>query len=131
MALLGNDLIVYKDGVAIAGTRSNEAQSSADTIETASPTSGEWRTFLAGRKDWSVNVGYLVMDDSVLGVPYGSGVRDLLKVGTSYTLKFKERNAADGDGVSGTAILTNCVISATIGSLVTGSFSFKGTGELS
>lgn len=119
MAIVGNNLIVYRGGVAIAGTRSNEVGTSADTIETASPTSGVWRTYLAGRKEWTVNVGYLVGRES--------GVADLLTVGTEYTLLFKGGNDA---GVTGSAILTDCRISATIGTLVTGSFSFKGNGAL-
>jgi len=122
MAVLGNDIIVFKDGVAIAGTRSNEAQSSAETIETASPDDGKWRTFLPGRKEWSINVGYLVLTDA--------GVKDLLLVGGVYTLKFQGKSAADTDGVTGTAIMTDCHIAAQMGSLVTGSFAFKGTGPL-
>ena len=59
-----------------------------------------------------------------------SGVKDVLNVGTTYTLAFKERGAADSAGVSGSAILTTCKISAIRGNLVTGSFVFQGTGAL-
>lgn len=119
MAVVGNNIIVYRGGVAIAGTRSNEVGASADMIETASPTSGEWRSYRAGRKEWSVSVGYLVGSEA--------GVADLLTIGTEYTLAFKGGSDA---GVTGTAILTECRISATIGTLVTGSFSFRGNGAL-
>lgn len=122
MAVLGNNIIVFKDGVAIAGTRSNEAQSSADTFETASPDDGKWKAFLPGRKEWNINVGFLVLTEA--------GVKDLLLIGSVFTLKFQGKDAADTDGVTGTAILTDCHISAQMGSLVTGSFSFKGTGAL-
>lgn len=120
MAVVGNNLIVYRDGVAIAGTRSNEVSASGGLTETASSTSGTWRSYLPDRKEWSVSVGYLVGSES--------GVADLLSVGNTYTLLFKGDNA---QGVTGQAIMTECRITATIGTLVVGSFSFKGNGPLS
>lgn len=119
MAVVGNNVIVYRDGVAIAGTRSNEVGAIAEMFETASPVSGDWKTRRKGRKDWSLNVGYLVVSEA--------GVADLLTIGTEYTLLFKGEN---DPGVTGKALLHECRISATIGTLVTGSFSFKGNGAL-
>ena len=118
----GNNIIVYWNGTAIASVKSNSIKTKADTIETASPTNGEWKTHIAGRKEWQLSVSYLILTDS--------GVRDLLKTGNTYTIKMKGRNAADSDGVTGTATLTNCDITATRGNLVTGSFQFVGNGPL-
>ena len=118
----GNNILIYKGGTAIAGVKSNEIQVGCETIEISSPATGAWRQYIAGRKEWSVNVGYLVLATS--------GVRDVLNVGTTYTLAFKERGASDSAGVSGSAILTTCKISAIRGNLVTGSFVFQGTGAL-
>ena len=70
--------------------------------------------------NWSINVSYLVLAYN--------GVRELLNVGTTYTLKFRGRNQSDSTGVTGTAILKNCKITATKGNLVQGSFQFVGTG---
>lgn len=120
MAVVGNNLIVYRDGVAIAGTRSNEVGASGGLTETASSTSGTWMSYLPDRKEWSVSVGYLVGSEA--------GVSDLLSVGNTYTMLFKGDNA---QGVTGQAIMTECRITATIGTLVIGSFSFKGNGPLS
>ena len=122
MAINGNSILIYKGGTAIAGVKSNEIQVGCETIEISSPSTGAWRQYIAGRKEWSVNVAYLVLATS--------GVRDMLNVGTTYTLAFKERGAADSAGVSGSAILTTCKISAIRGNLVTGSFVFQGTGAL-
>ena len=121
MAFNGNNIIVYQGSTAIAGTRSNEIRTSCEVIEISSSTQGEWKDYITGRKEWSVNTSYLV-----------SGVTDLsqlLTVGTQYTLVIKGRN--ESSGVSGTAILTGCRITATRSSLVQGSFEFKGVGPLS
>lgn len=122
MAIKGNNILIYSNGTAIAGTVSNEIQSGAELIEISSPTSGQWKEYIASRKSWSINVSYLLLADD--------GVRDLLNVGTSYTLKFRGRNSADNTGVTGTAILKSCKITATKGNLVQGSFTFQGTSSL-
>ena len=122
MAIKGNNILIYSNGTAIAGTVSNEIQSGAELIEISSPTSGQWKEYIASRKSWSINVSHLLLADD--------GVRDLLNVGTSYTLKFRGRNSADNTGVTGTAILKSCKITATKGNLVHGSFTFQGTSSL-
>lgn len=115
----GNNIIVLWDGTPIGAAKSGEINSGVDTIEVASSTTGQWRTFIAGRKDWSVSVGYLVLADT--------GLADLLKVGTTYTIKVSGR----GTGyVTGSAVLTTCKITANRGNLVTGSFAFRGSGAL-
>ena len=132
MAQNGNSILVYYGSTLIAGTKSNDVQVSADLIEIASPTTGAWRTYITGRKEASITVGYLVTaDTSALGVSGGNGVRDLLQVGNSFTLKFKLRNAADSNGVSGTFILKTVKITSQRGALVQGSFQFVLSGPLS
>lgn len=122
MAINGNNVLIYRNGTAIAGTITNEIQTGADLIEISSPTSGQWKEYIAGRKSWSVNVSYLILANN--------GVRDLLNVGNSYTLKIRGRNATDATGVVGTGILKSCKITATKGNLVQGSFTFQGTSSL-
>ena len=104
----------------IAATKSNEMQTDCETIEISSPSVGDWRTYMAGRKSWSVQVSFLVTT--------ASNIRQLLSVGTSYTIVMRDRT--NTSSVTGTAIMTTCKISATRGNLVTGSFVFKGTGAL-
>jgi len=131
MAKNGNNIIVYSGGTAIAGTRSSEIQSGAELIEVSSPSQGTWRQYIAGRKEWSVTVGFLVLSDSALAISNKTGIQDLLQVGNTFTLKIKERTAADSDGVTGTAILKTAKITMTRGNLVQGSFQFTGNGTLS
>lgn len=119
----GNDIFVTLNGTIIAGTKSNEIQTECDIIEITNPNSGEWRQFMTGRKEWSVQTTYLITAVT--------NIRQLLNIGTSYTLVFRDRNSTTGASVSGTAILKTCKISSVRGSLVTGTFAFQGTGALS
>ena len=123
MAINGNNILIYYNGTAISGTKSNEIQTDTELIEISSPSSGEWKSYITGRKNWSINVSFLVLAYD--------GVRNLLNVGNTFTIKFKGRNSSDSDGVSGFAILKNCKITAIKGNLVQGSFQFVGTGILS
>ena len=124
MALNGNNILVYLNGTAIAGSTTTDAQNTVDLVEIGSPlSSGQWKQYIKKRKTWSVTVNYLVLQYS--------GVRDLLKVGDSYTLKIRGRNSSDSTGVSGTAILKTCRITAQRGNLVQGTFQFQGNSSLS
>jgi len=128
MAILGNNVFVcVGNGSAaeiIAGTRSNEIQTGAETIEISSPTSGQWREFIAGRKEWSITTGFLVMTTS--------DIQGLLNVGNSYHLQIVERQGTAVTIVAeGDAILVTCKVSGSVGNLLQGSFQFQGTGSLS
>lgn len=120
MAQLGNNILVFLNGTAIAGTKSNEIQTDCEMIEITNMTSAQWRQFVAGRKQWTVSTGFLVLA--------GADIKKLLNVGTTYTLRFRDR--AGSNAVEGQAILKQCKISAARGSLATGSFTFQGSGEL-
>ena len=124
--MIGNNLIIGTMSettfTAIAATRSQEIQSGADTIEIANPSSGQWRQFMAGRKQWSVNVNYLVRGDA------NTNIRDVLKVGTTYTLCIKDREG--NFSIQGSAICTQCKVTSVISNIVSGSFAFQGTGAL-
>lgn len=120
MAQLGNNILVYLNGTAIAGTKSNEIQTECDMIEMTNQNSAQWRQYLAGRKNWSVSTGFLVLA--------AADTKKLLNVGTTYTLRFRDR--AGTSILQGQAIMKQCKISAARGSLATGSFTFQGSGEL-
>lgn len=121
-AIIGNNIFVTLDGTIIAGTRSNEIQTDCDMIEISNPNSGMWRQYMEGRKDWTVQTSFLVTSVT--------NIRQLLNVGTSYTLVFRDRNSTSGASVSGTAILKTCKISSVISNLVQGTFVFQGNGAL-
>ena len=126
MAKNGNYIIISVESnsqwVPIAGVKSDDISTRADTIEVASSPSGVWREYIAGRKDWSVSVNYLLLADA--------GMLNLLNIGTTYHLKIGGRSASGANTLKGYAILTACKVTATRGNLVQGSFSFQGSGAL-
>jgi predicted secreted protein len=104
----------------ISAAKSCTIRKNADTIETASSTSGTARTFVAGRTSWTVELNHLVTyDDNKGGIP---------QVGNQYSLAIKVGTTTV---LSGTAICTEATITATKGSLSQGSIKFQGTGALS
>lgn len=106
----------------LAAVKSQDIQNGADTIEKASSSQQDWKEFIAGRKEWGINVNYLVLENA------NTNVRDVLKVGDTYTLRIKDR---DGNySVTGSAICTQCKQTYSNGNLCAGSFAFKGTGAL-
>jgi hypothetical protein len=54
----------------------------------------------------------------------------MLEVGTTLQVVFKERNEANSTGVSGSATIKTCKITATRGNLIQGTFVFQGSGAL-
>ena len=118
----GNDIIIYRGSTLIGGVKSNDIASSAETMEVASENTGQWKEFIAGRKEWSVNVNWLLLADA--------DMLELLNVGTTYTIKTGGRNASAANTLQGQAILTACKVTSTRGNLVQGAFTFKGSGAL-
>lgn len=122
MAVNGNIFKVVVSGTTpplIAGAKSDDIEVRCDTQEVASPTQGDWREFLAGRKEWSVNTSYLVSTGDL---------QKVLAVGTTYPVLFVDTRS--GYELRGMAILVAAKITATKGNLTTGSFKFQGTGAL-
>lgn len=126
MKLKGKQLIIQADGVAIAASKSCTIDVQADTIETSSPSQGSWRNYIAGRKKWNITTNHLVSADASASTP----LRNMLsKVGKIYQLSFVVNGYPD-DHASGSAICTACKITATLGNLMQGSFSWTGSGPL-
>lgn len=127
MAKLGKDIFVAIEdtwtATIIAGTRSNELQSSSELHEKSGPLTGKWKERMAGRKEWSIETSYLVLS--------GAGVKDLLKVGNIFKLHLASREGTSvSTQLTGMAFLSSCKITSTIGNLAQGAFSFVGSGPL-
>ncbi len=121
MAVNGLNILVFRDGDLIAGTRSNDIGTECEMLPISSPQSGTWRKFKAGRKSWSVTVNFLM--------PNVRNLTEVLSVGNEYTLMFSGPNSQHM--LSGRALCQVCRITATVGNLVQGTFQFVGNGELS
>jgi predicted secreted protein len=104
------------NGSAVAMSKSCDIEVSCDTEEVASPTSADWRDFIAGRKDWTINVSVLLSSVSTL----------VTAVGNTVTLVF----GTQPDQMTGSAIVQSTKMTATKGSLAQGAWKFKGTGAL-
>ena len=102
-----------------AAVKGIEIQTEGSQLEKASPTSGSWREYLAGRCGWSFSTNYLA-----------TRLADLLKVNESYNIKVYDSDD-NTNYVTGTAILRICRINADESNLVIGSFQFIGSGALS
>ena len=125
----GNNILIYWKGPGdssysvIAATKSHEVQTECEAIPISTPVSSAWRQNIAGHRQWSVNVNYLLMAESDLS--------QLLKVGTTFGIVIQARDHQQGGtNVSGTAILTQCKQTFTRGNLCVGSFHFVGSGPL-
>jgi predicted secreted protein len=125
--MTGKDItvIIAQNGTALASTRikSNDIKNKCDVIEKASANQQTWKEYIAGRSEWSINVGYLV-----LAAPQ---VRNVLLVRQTFDLTFTANDGTDTETLTGKAILTAADIKANSGSLAQGTFAFQGTGPLS
>lgn len=124
--MTGKDItvIISQNGTALASTRikTNDIKTKCDVIEKASATQQTWKEFVAGRSEWSINVGYLV-----LAAPQVSNV---LLVRQTFDLTFTASDGTSTGTLTGKAILTAADIKANTGSLAQGTFAFQGTGPL-
>lgn len=116
----GNDIIIKKNNTAIAGVKSQEVQSQADTHEVASSTQQDYKEYMPGRSGWSINVSYLITTVSQID--------EILLVGDVVTIEWLDR--AGTVTMSGTAIVEQCKQTFTRGAIAGGSFVFKGSGVI-
>lgn len=121
--MLGNDVIIYVDGTAVAAAKSCDIDVKSEVIEVASPDTGIYRKYIAGRRSWDVTVNCLVTDTLASNV---------MKVGDNVrlTMGVRVRNHPTADRLTGYAIITEMRISGSRGNLATGSFRFKGISAL-
>jgi predicted secreted protein len=116
VVLHGEQIKVYMNGSVVALSKSCDIEVSCDTEEVASPTTADWRDFIAGRKDWTINVSVLLSSVSTL----------VSAVGSTVTLTF----GTQPDQLQGQAIVQATKITATRGNLAQGSWKFRGKGAL-
>lgn len=113
----GKDIIILSDGKAIAASKTCTISRKLETIEVSTPDSEQSREYIAGRETWEVSISTLVSD-------FVTAIEQIDR--STVTLKMMQ----GGRGMTGTAICTECKITATKGNLAQGSFKFQGTGPL-
>ena len=104
-------------------TKSSTIQVGSETIEISSSTTGLWRDYIGGRKNWSVNASFLLL-------ALWHATDSLTAVGQTFHIRFYDRTDASRY-MDGRAILKTAKVTATRGNLAQGSWEFVGCGELS
>lgn len=193
MVLLGKDILILNgSGRAVMwAAKSCNINVQAETIEVSSPSSGSWRQFIVGRKEWSVDISHLVTAianvlpmvgdtltihmkvDPDVAIPFDGFVNNVTIVEQSiidpakiywdttrkrfvaykslkYYSNWPTRNEYAGNGcynyndevytiyngdlvinrMTGSAIVTNAKLTASVGNLAQGSLQLKGNGPL-
>ena len=119
MHLQGNNLIIYVDGVEVAAAKSCTVTMEVGSIDTAG--SGRTKASMPTVKDWSVKTSVLVTS---LNGHFALNGKVRLSVAVV------DGGEITTDRMTGEAIVTNANVSAAVGNLVQGNFSFKGSGAL-
>ena len=114
----GKDIKILNSGgtALIARAKSCTINRRCESLEVASATDGTSKRYIAGRKEWSVDLAYFVSTDGVT-----------LEEGGTYSIQ-----VAIGSGVtwSGDVLCTDCQITASMGNLSQGSIKLLGNGPL-
>ena len=117
----GKEIIILKDGQAIAATKSDEIQVGCETIPISSPSKGAWTAAVAGRKSWAITVGFLIANvENVFS--------SINMVGNKFELAIQ--HSSGSNYMWGYAICTTFKVTATKSNLVQGSFAFQGVSPL-
>ncbi len=114
-----NVLVLNGSGTAVvAGATNCDIDVQCEAIEVSGPLSGEYREVRAGRKGWTITLNYLVTDD----------LSSISVTGTKVTLRVQVRGASSY--LQGSALVSECRVTAQKGNLCQGSFVFTGSGAL-
>lgn len=114
----GKDIKIMSGGGAlIACAKSCTIHRHADATEVASSTDGTSKHYIAGRKEWSVDLAYFVSTDGVS-----------LVEGQAYSISVVVGSAATW---TGDVLCTDCDVSAPMNNLSQGTIKLLGNGPLS
>jgi hypothetical protein len=121
--ILGRNLIVALDGVAVAAAKTCSLDMDQSFLEACSPVSGRTHTKIPTTYDWGVSVDGLVANNSSPTV----NLEDKLIAGTKCLLTFTD---GSGNRRAGFVYVKSCKESGPVGGLATYSASFESTGPL-
>lgn len=120
----GEDLLLAINGTPLAASKSCNVSKSQSFIETASPTSGRWESFVPQKLGWRIS------SDCLMGTMDAYKTLDAAwKAGTALTIRFYDTEYDENE--TGTAYIENLDIITTKGNLAKMSVSLRGSGALS
>jgi predicted secreted protein len=122
----GTDLLLYVEGVAVAGATTHSLTLNSETRDTTNKDTAKWRTVRGGRLTWGLSGSGMFSFDATFG---HAQLMALLIAGTVVTLKFSTE-VAGNTHYSGEAIITKCDMEAPDGQNTTYSYEFVGYGPL-
>jgi len=128
MAIMrGVDVLVQVDvagtPTTIAGQRNATLSLSSDTIDTTAKDTGDWRTFLAGLKGWTLSCDGLYVDgDAAL-----DELQSNFESGTAVSITMSKSGEWTA---TGNAVITSLDYDASLEDVMTVSAEFQGTGAL-
>lgn len=121
--ILGNDLLIYANGAVVAAAKTCRISADAELIGCASASDGHSREFKLGKKGWQITVTSLVTTMRTWLETPDTAIRVSFVVRDKY-------GTLMGDRMTGMAFVKKSEVSASVGSLAQGQFSFQGTGAL-
>ena len=120
--ILGKNLIVALDGVAVAGAKSCKLNLSQNFKEVCSPTEARVMEKIPTTYDWGISVDCLIPSSNL-----SVALTDKLIKGTKCFITFTD---GSGQNRAGFVYVKNCDESGNVGSLATFSASFESSGAL-
>ena len=120
--ILGKNLIVALDGVAIAGAKSCKLNVSQSFLEVCSPTEARVMEKVPKTYDWGISVDCLIPSSNL-----SVSLTDKLIKGTKCFITFTD---GSGHNRAGFVYVKNCDEGGNVGSLATFSASFESSGAL-
>ena len=117
----GNRFILSMGGIVVAAVVAHNVETKAGSIEIAGKTQGQWREYIMGRRQWSINADWLMLSSDRMS--------SLLQNGQTFDISSYDR-LNHRTNVHGTARLESCHIRMTVGSIVKGQFVLRGNGYL-
>ena len=120
--ILGRNLIVSIDGMAIAGAKSCSFEISQEFLKVCSPTASRMFNKIPTTYDWSMSVDCLIPNSVIPDV-----LTDVLIEGTRVLLTFTD---GSGQNRAGFAYVKSCNEGGSVGSLATFKASFEADGAL-
>lgn len=128
MKLKGHNLILTLSGSAIALAKTCELIVDLELVETSTPNTGTWKTYLAGQLGWKITTSGLLERLRDEG-NNGKTLLDLMKARQPITINVTERGTTNK--YSGTAFITSLRQVATVKQYAQYTVELTGTGALS
>ena len=110
-AFLGNNLLLYLNGTAVALSRECSVSISADEIDITTKTDAKVSAMLPGRQKVTISASGLMSVAATAGMP--AALTALLKNGTAVAWKFSTATSGDNYWHGATAYVTSIELSGT------------------